>query len=89
VSLSKQDAAQLLGMAEREVVSVKSVAGGHVVTTHDSFKTLVTDDGELVFGADAINEYLAPPEEDEPAAAAAVEAEAPPAKKAAPKKAAG
>lgn len=88
MSLSKQDAAQLMGMRESEVVSVKAAPGGHIVTTHDGFQTLLTDDGGFVFGADAITDHYAPQEE-----AADVEAEsaAPsaPAKKAAPKKATG
>lgn len=62
--LSKQDAALRLGMAVREVISVDPVDGGHVVITHDGYPTLITDEGELVFGADAIGERLAPAVEE-------------------------
>jgi hypothetical protein len=73
--LSKEDAAKLLGMASREVVDIHAAGdGATIVVTHDGYPTLVTADGELVFGPTAIGERLAghdaPPADGGPASAA-------------------
>lgn len=63
-TLSVTGAAKRLGMAVHEVVGVYAAEGGHVVVTHDGHPTLITDGGELVFGAEAIRARL---QLDEPA----------------------
>jgi glycerophosphoryl diester phosphodiesterase len=47
------DAAKRLGMKVTEITDVVETGDGHVVTTHDGTRTLVADDGGLVFGVGA------------------------------------
>jgi hypothetical protein len=45
------EAAQRMGMkAFKEVVDVVETPDGHVVTTHDGFRTLIHPDGAMTFG---------------------------------------
>ena len=48
-TLSLEDAAHLLGMKVREVVSVEAGPDGDVITTHDGVRTTVHADGSLTF----------------------------------------
>jgi hypothetical protein len=51
MSLTHEQAAQRLGMAVREVIDVVETDAGHVVTTHDDQRVLVTDDAVLPYTA--------------------------------------
>ncbi|MFG3709206.1 hypothetical protein ACGF7U_31370 [Micromonospora sp. NPDC047670] len=48
MSLSREQAAQALGMKVREILAVDRVDGRYAVTTHDGQRTLVDDRGRLV-----------------------------------------
>ena len=63
-TLTAAEAAAWLGMAEREVIGVHAAPGGNIVVTHDGTSTLIFDDGELVFGAEAIRAGLGSEQED-------------------------
>jgi hypothetical protein len=55
MSMTRQEAAQALGMKVREVTAVDSVDnGGHIVTTHDGQRTLITASGERVAAGDLL-----------------------------------
>lgn len=46
-----EEAAARLGMKpHREVVDVVETPDGHVVTTHDGYRTLINPDGSMTFG---------------------------------------
>jgi hypothetical protein len=68
MSFTHEQAAQRLGMANREVVDVEEIEAGHVVTTHDGQRVLVTDEAVLAYTA-----AVASPAEPEGAAVVASE----------------
>lgn len=53
MSLSRERAAQALGMKQREIVTIERGDGGYVVTTHDSRRYLVTAGGQITAPDDA------------------------------------
>jgi hypothetical protein len=60
----RSDLAGRLGMKTREVIAIVPTVDGHVVTTHDGYRTLVRADGSLEHG---VPEPAGAPEPSRPA----------------------
>ncbi|MEV0805738.1 hypothetical protein [Micromonospora sp. NPDC050200] len=61
MSLTRDEAAQALGMKRREILAVDRVDGGYAITTHDGQRTLVNQRGTIVATGDILDPAGAPP----------------------------
>ncbi|MEU4594455.1 hypothetical protein [Micromonospora aurantiaca (nom. illeg.)] len=61
MSLTRDEAAQALGMKRREIIAVDRVDGGYAVTTHDGRRTLLDRHGAVVAAGDLLDRTGAAP----------------------------